>query len=88
LLTDPASAVIDYTRAVNPVDEFGDNVSFGTEAGLFDGIGINCLVCGPGSIDQAHKPDEFIRREQLQLCDRMIEKLVHRCQERSEFEQN
>ncbi len=85
LHTDPASAVIAYTRAINPIDRIGDNVSFGTEAGLFDNIGINCVVCGPGSIDQAHKADEFVRREQMQYCDQMIENLVHRCRETSEF---
>jgi acetylornithine deacetylase len=85
LHTDPASAVIDYTRTINPIDEIGDNVSFGTEAGLFDGIGINCLVCGPGSIDQAHKADEFVSREQLQSCDQMIKNLVHRCRETAEL---
>ena len=82
LHTDPASTVIAYTRAINPIDRIGDNVSFGTEAGLFDDIGINCLVCGPGSIDQAHKPDEFVKREQMAYCDQMIENLVHRCRER------
>jgi acetylornithine deacetylase len=86
LHTDPTSAVIAYTRTINPIDEIGDNVSFGTEAGLFDGIGINCLVCGPGSIDQAHKPDEFVSREQLQSCDQMIENLVHRCRETAELD--
>jgi acetylornithine deacetylase len=85
LHTDPASAVIACTRAINPIDEIGDNVSFGTEAGLFDGLGINSLICGPGSIDQAHKPDEFVSREQLRHCDTMIENLVHRCRETAEF---
>ena len=86
LHTDPASAVIAYTRSINPINNIGDNVSFGTEAGLFDGIGINCLVCGPGSIEQAHKPDEFVSRGQLQYCDQMIENLAQRCRETSEFE--
>jgi len=85
LHTDPASAVIDYTRSINPIDKIGENVSFGTEAGLFDNIGINCVVCGPGSIDQAHKADEFVSRAQMQYCDQMIENLVHRCHEASEF---
>ena len=85
LHTDPASTVIACTRAINPIDRFGDNVSFGTEAGLFDDIGINCLVCGPGSIEQAHKPDEFVSRQQLQHCDTMLENLVHRCRDTSEF---
>ena len=79
LHTDPESPVIAYTRSINPVDQFGAPVSFGTEAGLFDSIGINSLVCGPGSINQAHKPDEFISRAQLRQCDQMIENLVNRC---------
>ena len=85
LHTDPASTVIAYTRTINPIDKIGDNVSFGTEAGLFNSIGINCLVCGPGSIDQAHKPDEFVSRAQMQSCDQMIENLVHRCRETAEL---
>ena len=84
LHTDADSAVLAYTRTINPVDQIGDNVSFGTEAGLFDGIGINSLVCGPGSIDQAHKPDEFVSREQLGICDAMMANLVHRCRDESE----
>ncbi len=85
LHTDPASAVVACTRAINPVDRIGDNVSFGTEAGLFDDLGINSLVCGPGSIEQAHKPDEYVSREQLACCDRMLENLVQRCRETAEF---
>ena len=78
--TDPASKVIEYTRSINPIDEIGDPVSFGTEAGLFDQrLGINSVVCGPGSIDQAHKPNEYVSRLQMQSCDQLIENLVHRC---------
>jgi acetylornithine deacetylase len=80
LHTDIKSSVIDYTRLINPIDEMGDNVSFGTEAGLFDQqLGINSVVCGPGSIDQAHKPDEFVSRSQMQVCDQMITNLVTQC---------
>ena len=50
----------------------GDNsrnvVSFGTEAGLFQEIGISAAVCGPGSIEQAHKIDEFIQLEEINKC--------------------
>jgi acetylornithine deacetylase len=50
----------------------GDNsrevVSFGTEAGLFQEIGISTVVCGPGSIEQAHKVDEFIELSELKKC--------------------
>ena len=62
------------------MNEIGDKVSFGTEAGLFDQqLGINSVVCGPGSIDQAHKPDEFVTREQMQYCDRLMTNLIDRC---------
>ncbi|MEM6483258.1 MAG: acetylornithine deacetylase, partial [Pseudomonadota bacterium] len=52
-----------------------DTVAFGTEAGLFQGLGLSAVVCGPGSIDQAHKADEFIALEQLSLCLEMLDKL-------------
>jgi len=54
-------------------------VGFGSEAGLFSGeLGIPTAVCGPGSIDQAHKPDEFISRDQLERCDAMMDALLQR----------
>ncbi len=43
-------------------------VSFGTEAGLFQEIGISTVVCGPGSIEQAHKIDEFIELSEIKKC--------------------
>ena len=43
-------------------------VSFGTEAGLFQEIGISTVVCGPGSIEQAHKIDEFIELNEIKKC--------------------
>jgi acetylornithine deacetylase len=52
-------------------------VGFGSEAGLFSGeLGIPTAICGPGSIDQAHKPDEFISRDQLLRCDAMLDALL------------
>lgn len=52
-------------------------VPFGTEAGLFASIAqIPTIVMGPGSIEQAHKPDEFIEREQLVQCCRFVEQVV------------
>lgn len=50
-----------------------DVVSFGTEAGLFQGLGMSAVVCGPGSIAQAHKPNEFVGIEQLEKCLAMLE---------------
>ena len=55
----------------------GDNsrevVSFGTEAGLFQEIGISTVVCGPGSIEQAHKVDEYIILDELKKCLKLLE---------------
>jgi len=53
-------------------DNSQDVVSFGTEAGLFQEIGISTVVCGPGSIEQAHKIDEHVSFEQLKLCLKML----------------
>ena len=55
----------------------GDNsrevVSFGTEAGLFQEIGISTVVCGPGSIEQAHKVDEFIELNEIKKCLKFLD---------------
>ena len=54
-------------------------VAFGTEGGLFDTkLAIPTIVCGPGSMDQGHKPDEFISEKQLELCDNMLENLINK----------
>ena len=57
----------------------GDNsrevVSFGTEAGLFQEIGISTVVCGPGSIEQAHIVDEFITLDQIKKCLILLESI-------------
>ena len=55
-------------------EDFG-TVAFGTEGGLFDQAGIPTVVCGPGSMDQGHKPDEFVSVAQLQGCDAMLLRL-------------
>jgi len=51
-------------------------VSYATEAGLFQEIGIPSVICGPGSIEQAHKPDEYVETVQLEKCDVFMEKLA------------
>jgi acetylornithine deacetylase len=54
-------------------------VSYCTEAGLFQQIGIPSIVCGPGSIEQAHKPDEYLEVSQLEACDRFIARVANFC---------
>lgn len=51
-------------------------VSFATEAGFFQGLGTHAVVCGPGSIDQAHKADEFVERSQLTSCVDVLRKAL------------
>ncbi|WP_410014704.1 acetylornithine deacetylase [Sodalis sp. RH24] len=53
-----------------------DSLSFGTEAGLFQQAGIPTVVCGPGSIAQAHKADEYVTLEQLELCQAFLGKVL------------
>ena len=58
----------------------GDNgtnvVSYGTEAGQFQDVGFSVVVCGPGSIDQAHQPDEFISVDQMRAGDAFLDGLI------------
>lgn len=53
-------------------------VAFGTEAGLFARAGISSVLCGPGSIEQAHKPDEYVTEEQMESCLRMLRQLSNK----------
>jgi acetylornithine deacetylase len=57
-------------------EERTTQVAFGTEAGLFKDAGIPTVVCGPGSIEQAHQPDEFVSLEQLGRCERFMQQLA------------
>lgn len=54
-------------------------VSYCTEAGHFQRAGIPTVICGPGSIDQAHKPDEFITLDQIAAGDRFMDRLIAWC---------
>jgi len=51
-------------------------VSFASEAGHFQAAGLPTIVCGPGSIDQAHKPDEFVDEAQLAACLEFLQRLA------------
>lgn len=54
-------------------------VAFGTEGGLFDRhLGLSTAICGPGHMEQGHKPDEYISLDQLEACDRMLTGLIAR----------
>ena len=63
----PDSEACEFVSSITG-DNSRDVVSFGTEAGLFQEIGISTVVCGPGSIKQAHKIDEFIKLSEIKKC--------------------
>jgi len=57
-------------------------VAYGTEAGLFQSrAGVASIVCGPGSIEQAHKPDEFLDLSQVEACERFVRRLLDRLEQ-------
>jgi acetylornithine deacetylase len=53
-----------------------DAVSYGTEGGLFQQAGIPAVICGPGSIAQAHRADEFVSLEQLDACAAFLRRVA------------
>lgn len=68
---------IRFVTGLLQTNEPPTKVSFGTEGGLFSQkLGIPTIVCGPGSMQQGHKPDEFVTREQLDRCDAMLSRLL------------
>ena len=65
-------------RAASGRDDEAITVSFSTEGGQFQRVGWSTVVCGPGSIEQAHKPDEFIERSELESCEAFLRRAVER----------
>ena len=59
-----------------------EKVSFGTEGGLFSNeLNIETAICGPGSMNQGHQPNEYIEKAQIDLCDQMLENLLDKLEE-------
>lgn len=74
LATPPDSEAAQLLAVISELRDFG-TVAFGTEGGLFTRAGIPTVVCGPGSMEQGHKPDEFVSVDQLGRCDAMLARL-------------
>ncbi len=72
---DPDAEIVTLVKRLAGDREVG-KVAFGTEGGGFDAVGIPAVVCGPGHINQAHKPDEFVTLEQLGLCEQFMVRLI------------
>lgn len=73
----PESAVVGLAQELSGNPDFG-KVSFGTEAAHFQRRGIAAVVCGPGSIAQAHKADEYVEIEQVLKCEEFMRRLMTR----------
>ena len=75
--TGPESEVVALAQELARSTEIG-KVSFGTEASQFHRAGIPTVVCGPGSIQQAHKPNEYVTLEQIGKCEEFLRRLMGR----------
>jgi acetylornithine deacetylase len=80
LKRDPNSPAVQLACALTGSNEL-HAISYGTEAGLFQAAGIPAVVCGPGSIRQAHKADEFVELDQLNACTAFLRRLGRRAAE-------
>jgi acetylornithine deacetylase len=76
--TDPAAEIVALAKRLAGRNGHS-KVAYGTEAGLFQKGGTPSVVIGPGSIDQAHKPDEFIAVDELARCCAFIDRLIEHC---------
>lgn len=77
LSLDPNHELVDLVKQAGGANQEG-KVSYGTEAGIFQNSGIASIVCGPGDIAQAHKPDEWVAISQLDACDSFIRRVASR----------
>jgi acetylornithine deacetylase len=76
LSTSESAEIVSFVRGLVE-DASTLKVAFGTEGGLFSNqLDVPTVVCGPGSMDQGHRPDEFVALDQLAACDRMMDRLL------------
>jgi acetylornithine deacetylase len=74
--TPSEAAVVNFVKGLTGANGT-IKVAFGTEGGLFDQrLGIPTVICGPGSMAQGHKPDEFVAAEQMERCEAMLAALI------------
>ncbi len=71
------SEVVALAQELSGSAEIG-KVSFGTEGSQFQRAGIPTVICGPGSIEQAHKPNEFVAIDQVLKCEQFMQRLADR----------
>ncbi len=73
--TKETAEIVQLLKKINTNTHLG-TVAYAAEAGQFSEAGIQSIICGPGSIDQAHRANEFVDKEQLNTCIEMLKKLI------------
>src|ERR1700728_4909021 len=68
-------AIVQWAMQLSRNSQVG-KVSYGTEAGLFQKMGVPSVICGPGDIAQAHRPNEFVTLEQLAQCEKFMDRIL------------
>lgn len=78
-MTDNDSAELQSLIAALTGDDERHKVAYATEGGQFTNAGIPTIICGPGSIEQAHKADEYVELNEIVRCDGFLQKLLNSC---------
>jgi acetylornithine deacetylase len=67
-----------FAQSISEIRHESTTVPFATEGGQFQRAGWSTVVCGPGSIEQAHKPNEFIEHTELTACESFLDRAIAR----------
>ena len=78
-MTDSDNAELQALIAALTGDDTRHKVAYATEGGQFTNSGIPTIICGPGSIEQAHKADEYVALSEIERCDEFLQKLLNSC---------
>ena len=78
-MTDSDSAELQALIAALTGDDTRHKVAYATEGGQFTNSGIPTIICGPGSIEQAHKANEYVALSEIERCDEFLQKLLNSC---------
>jgi len=79
LVMDEESPAVRLARELTGANRV-EAVAYGTEAGHFQAYGIPAVICGPGSIEQAHRPDEYCALSELDACENFLRKVIQKAQ--------
>lgn len=78
-MTDDDSAELQQLIGALVADNKRHKVAYATEGGQFTNAGIPTIICGPGSIEQAHKADEYVELKEIERCDSFLQRLLQSC---------